>query len=156
MAIRSAAKAIILHNSKVLINKCVQSDTNSVYYDLPGGGQHQFENLEEAVVREVLEETGYNINVVRFTGIAEEIQTNEEIRKVYSDYAHRIVHIFIARLVDNSKVLPSETDFQQTESIWMDLDEADHVCFRPQQLTGKISMLVTNDIPFYFGCTYVQ
>ena len=85
MAIRSAAKAIILHNNNVLINKCMQIGTNSVYYDLPGGGQHQFESLEEAVVREVLEETGYKVEIIRFAGIAEEIHTDEQIRKAYND-----------------------------------------------------------------------
>ncbi len=142
MAIRSAAKAIILHNNNVLINKCMQIGTNSVYYDLPGGGQHQFESLEEAVVREVLEETGYKVEIIRFAGIAEEIHTDEQIRKAY-------------RLADTVRVLPAETDFQQEESVWMSLNEADHVFFRPQQLTGKISMLVTNDDPFYLGCTYI-
>lgn len=156
MAILSAAKAIILHNNNVLINKCIQSGTNSIYYDLPGGGQHQFENLEEAVVREVLEETGYKVDIVRFAGIAEEIHTGKEIRKAYSDYSYRILHIFIVRLVDTARVLPTETDFQQEESVWMSLNETDHVVFRPQQLTGKISMLTTNDAPFYLGCTYVS
>lgn len=155
MAIRSAAKAIILHNNNVLINKCMQSGTNSIYYDLPGGGQHQFENLEEAVVREVLEETGYTVNIVRFAGLAEEIYTDEEIRKEYCDYSHRVLHIFIAHLADTERVLPAETDFQQEKSIWMPLNEADHVVFCPQQLTGKISMLTTNDAPLYLGCTYV-
>ncbi len=155
MAIRSAAKAIILHNNHVLVNKCIQSGTNDVYYDLPGGGQHQFENLEEAVVREVLEETGYQVEVVRFAGIAEEIHTDEEIRKAYSDYSHRIVHLFIARLTDTARVLPAETDFQQQESVWMPFREADQVVFRPQQLTGKISMLIANEAPVNLGCTYV-
>lgn len=155
MAIRSAAKAIILHNNNVLINKCMQIGTNSVYYDLPGGGQHQFESLEEAVVREVLEETGYKVEIIRFAGIAEEIHTDEQIRKAYRDYSHRILHIFIVCLADTVRVLPAETDFQQEESVWMSLNEADHVFFRPQQLTGKISMLVTNDDPFYLGCTYI-
>ena len=57
MAIRNAAKAIILHNDKILVNRCI-TENNEVYYDLPGGGQNQFETMEDAVIREVLEETG--------------------------------------------------------------------------------------------------
>ena len=54
--IRSTAKAIILHEGRILLNRCADS-RNGIYYALPGGGQNQFEPLEDAVVRECLEET---------------------------------------------------------------------------------------------------
>jgi ADP-ribose pyrophosphatase YjhB (NUDIX family) len=47
MAIRNAAKAIILHNDKILVNRCI-TENNEVYFDLPGGGQNQFETMEDA------------------------------------------------------------------------------------------------------------
>lgn len=36
MAIRNAAKAIVIRDGKVLLNKCID-ETNEIYYDLPGG-----------------------------------------------------------------------------------------------------------------------
>ncbi len=54
MAIRNAAKAILIHNDKFLLNKC-QSKDIGIYYDLPGGGQNPYETMEQAVLREVLE-----------------------------------------------------------------------------------------------------
>ena len=82
MAIRCAAKALIVHEGKILLNRCRHSD-GSVYYDLPGGGQHPFESMEEAVRREVLEETGMSVCVVRFAAMAEEIYTSEVLRQKY-------------------------------------------------------------------------
>ena len=57
MAIRNTAKALLVSNGRILVNRCVTQE-GGVYYDLPGGGQHMLETMEEAVIREVLEETG--------------------------------------------------------------------------------------------------
>lgn len=150
MAIRNAAKAIILHNDKILVNRCI-SDNNEVYYDLPGGGQNQFETMEHAVIREVLEETGYEVNIVRFLALAEEIYDNDEIRKKYFDYSHRILHIFLVALTSEKRVEETEKDSQQDESIWISLDEIDRLPFRPVQLTGKIRALIKDSYPKYLG-----
>lgn len=80
MAIRNAAKAIIIENGKVLLNKCI-GKCNEIYYDLPGGGQNQFEEMEDAVKRECLEESGYRIEIIRFAALAEEIYDDSELRK---------------------------------------------------------------------------
>jgi 8-oxo-dGTP pyrophosphatase MutT (NUDIX family) len=150
MAIRNAAKAIILHNDKILVNRCI-TDHNEVYYDLPGGGQNQFETMEDAVIREVLEETGYEVNIVRFLALAEEIYDNHEIREKYFDYSHRILHIFLAALTSENRVEETEKDSQQDECIWMSFDEIDKLPFRPVQLTGKISNLINDNYPKYLG-----
>ena len=57
MAIRCAAKALIVKDGRLLLNRCRRSD-GGVYYDLPGGGQNLFESMEDAVIREVREEAG--------------------------------------------------------------------------------------------------
>ena len=46
MAIRCAAKALIVRDGWLLLNRCRRSD-GAVYYDLPGGGQNPFESMEE-------------------------------------------------------------------------------------------------------------
>ena len=74
MAIRCASKAIIINNGAVLLNKC-KNEEGHIYYDLPGGGQNVYESLEEALVREVKEETGYDVRVDKFVALAEEIYT---------------------------------------------------------------------------------
>lgn len=72
MSIRSTAKAVIINNDKILLNKCYDEYYGD-YYSLPGGGQHTYETLQEAIVRECLEETGYKVKVVRFSALFEEI-----------------------------------------------------------------------------------
>lgn len=68
MGIRSTAKAIITNKDKVLLNKCFDQH-NGEYYSLPGGGQHTYETLHEAVIRECFEETGYCVIPKRFVAL---------------------------------------------------------------------------------------
>lgn len=72
MSIRNSSKALIISNNKILVNQC-RYDNGDVSYDLPGGGQKELESMEEALFREVLKETGYEIRILRFAALAEEI-----------------------------------------------------------------------------------
>jgi len=80
MPIRCTSKAIIVRDGRILLNRCRQLN-GRIYYDLPGGGQHTYETLEDALIREVREETGYTVRVVRFAGMAEEIYTSALMRE---------------------------------------------------------------------------
>ncbi len=155
MAIRNAAKAIVINNGKVLLNRCVSAD-GEIYYDLPGGGQHQFETMEEAVLREVLEETGYHVKINRFLALAEEIYDDSRIREKYYDYSHRILHIFLAEMTSEQRITPAETYFGQEESIWLSFEEADKITFRPKQLSGVISKLISGSSPQYLGYVHIS
>ncbi len=154
MAIRNSAKALLISDGRILVNRCADR-RGSIYYDLPGGGQLDAETIEEAVVREVLEETGYHVRVLRFAALAEEINdyilTDPAMMK-YREYAHRTVFIFLAELAQDKRDKPTEEDIQQQESIWIPVEEADSLLFFPVQVNGKISRLVKSDVPQYLGC----
>lgn len=79
MSIRSTVKALLVENGRLLLNQCRTAD-GQTYYDLPGGGQHLYETMEEAVAREVLEETGIPVEVELFAGLVEEITTDPALR----------------------------------------------------------------------------
>ena len=123
MSIRNAAKAIILHNDKILLNQScnILKDglwglpLGTVMYDLPGGGQNQFESLEEAVKRECLEETGYTVTINRLGAIFEEISASKEYRLNYKNYAHKIHFVFVCSLTSDVVLLPTKKDFAMVE-----------------------------------------
>lgn len=155
MAIRNSSKALLVSGGTILVNRCMDGN-GAVYYDLPGGGQQEAETMEEALVREVLEETGYQVRVVRFAALAEEISDyileDPHAEESLRAYAHRIVHIFLAELDGEERACPTEADFQQQESVWIPLEEADSLTFFPVQVNGRISGLVKSETPQYLGC----
>ncbi len=120
--IRISVKAIILRDGKLLLNRCKQVNGEE-YYDLPGGGQELYEPMEETVIREVLEETGYHIRILRFAAFGEEIYTDERLRLQYPDYTHRVFPIFLAALTDEPQEKPTEQDVNMQEVLWVPVEE---------------------------------
>ena len=154
MSIRCASKAIIINNGAVLLNKC-QNEEGHIYYDLPGGGQNVYESLEEALVREVKEETGYDVRVDKFVALAEEIYTSTDLRERFPEYTHRVFHIFKASLISDKQDAPTEIDFATEGSIWISINELGcetEVC--PSGIKKLLHNWETVELPCYLGTEY--
>ena len=156
MSIRSAAKAIIVRDGHILLNRCRHKD-GSVYYDLPGGGQHQYESLETAVHREVKEESGFDVCIRRFAALAEEIYTDENLQKQYPDYTHRILHIFLAEVVGTHQDAPTEKDYGMEESEWIAVEKIPALPeIRPKGLQQKLPLILSSEYPVYLGTEFLN
>ena len=156
MAIRCAAKALIVQDGRLLLNRCRRTN-GDVYYDLPGGGQHLFESMEDAVRREVREETGMGVRILRFAALAEEIYTNELLRQKYPDYAHRMMHIFLAEPDGEKCSQPSEKDWGMEESVWIPVEEVENLPeVRPTAIQNRIREILDADAPVYLGTELVK
>ncbi len=65
---RPSVYGIVFEDSKILLSPQFKGK-----FDLPGGGVDLGEGLEQAVVREVKEETGIDVEVVRLAGVKSSI-----------------------------------------------------------------------------------
>ena len=155
MSIRCAAKAIIIKDKKVLLNKCYDKNHGD-YYSLPGGGQQQYETLYEALVRECLEETGYTVVPVRFAAFCETICLNEDFRKKYPDYAHKMYHIFICILANEDMQTPTEIDEMQVSCEWVDIDSLKRLRVLPKVLGENIFNAINNTAPMFLGSEHID
>lgn len=154
MGIRNSTKAILMHQGRILLNKCQSPDIGE-YYALPGGGQHQYETMQQAVVRECLEETGYTVIPQGFAAVYEEIFTDDNQREKNPDYAHKIVHIFRCSLADAPQATPTEPDSNQTDFVWVDIDAASGINLLPGFVRQNIRQLCESDAPMYLGLNVV-
>lgn len=156
MHIRCSSKAIIIHHNRVLLNYCRHENGNA-YYDLPGGGQNVYESMEQALIREVREETGYTVCVLRFAAIIEEIHTSPEMQKAFPDYTHRIMHIFMAELADEAPHQATEKDYRMDRSVWVPLEEVAMLpAMNPAGIQARFSDIIHSPQPIYMGTSYIH
>ena len=157
MCIRSTVKAIIVKDGKILLNKCY-GDAFGDYFSLPGGGQHRHETLEEAVVRECLEETGYAVTPIRLAAVCETI-LNEESRRNNPEHAHhRVYHIFICEILDDEKITPTGKDGTQLGSQWVGANTINAINVTrlfPIAVRENIQGIINGTAPVYLGSNYL-
>lgn len=117
---RVSARAIILRDDKILVFKRKRFDVEEggflEYYSIPGGGVEMGESVEDACVRELKEEMGIDIKL---------------LKKVAIRYAHRHEnHMFVAEItqgdpyfVPDSEEARAQNPFNQFEVRWVPVAE---------------------------------
>ncbi len=72
--VKMLAQGVVVHEGKVLLvhQKVKRGD---IVWNFPGGGVEEGENFEQACLREVLEETGYTVKIIRSLFQSKEKQT---------------------------------------------------------------------------------
>lgn len=81
--VRPSVRGIVLHSGKVLMVHSLKYD----YYKFPGGGIEPGEGMEEALCRELREETGYvaNPGSIREFGLVRRISRGKHTDVFYQD-----------------------------------------------------------------------
>ena len=129
--IRVSSKAIIINEDKLLLN-CFG---DGLYYNFPGGGIEKNETAKQAVVREVLEESGLTVDV------GELVFSLEYEPKSCNDCSgtHCICFFFRCYLKsDVPQQMPSHIDVDPddpsitSEAKWISLSELSKVNFIPR------------------------
>lgn len=119
---RSGAYAVIQNNDKQFL--CVEDLENNLY--LVGGRIEEDESPEEALFRESLEETGFQINILKEIGQAEKHWVSEKYAK-YSQ--HNIAILYYCELL-NKIAEPIE----QEKMKWVNYKELEKFLFHEHHL----------------------
>lgn len=121
-----AVKAIIEHDGKVLILRESEKDTNakSGQWGAPGGRLVPGESMNEALEREVQEETGLQIEILRPLHI-------DEWRPTVKNKQLQIIGLFLACTTDTSNVTIND---EHDEYRWIDQEELEELDVKVQDL----------------------
>lgn len=83
---------LLVKENKILVAKSKYS--TSEFYLLPGGGIEDFESVEETAIREVKEETNYDIKIIKLIYVKEWI---------VKDKANHLDMIFLGEIVNGKE-----------------------------------------------------
>ncbi len=108
--IRPSARALIIKDGKILLSY----ETNTGVYMSPGGGLEEGETLEECVIRELREETGYEVKPLKHFVIFNE----------YSFETLYISNYFICEVTGESKRCLTDTEIEHgITPVWVDINK---------------------------------
>lgn len=116
---RLAAYAVVVdQRQRVLL--ALWNEVDPPLWTMPGGGVEFAETIEEAVVRELREETGYEVRVDRLLGVHSHVISPEA--RGSSDRPLKSVRTIFAATVIGG-VLTPEVDGTTDEARWFDLSD---------------------------------
>ena len=107
---------LIIHNGKVLVIHWAQPRDS---YDFPKGGIEADESSEEACVREVFEETGYQTKILALVG-----HTHYEYDWIDGTYIKKDVDYYLLEPLDTEVSTPHREAHETFENIWLSFDDA--------------------------------
>ncbi|MEI2649786.1 MAG: NUDIX domain-containing protein [Dermatophilaceae bacterium] len=116
--------------------------TDNDKWALPGGGHDPGESISTTVIREVKEETGYDVEVVALTGI----YTNPNHVMAYDDgeVRQQFSIAFRAKLIGGA----ARTSTESKEVAWMSVDELEHLDVHPSMRLRLAHALQGSERPF--------
>lgn len=147
--IKNAAKAIIIRGDSILALK--KEDKDGVYYSLPGGGQEKGETLEDALLRECVEEIGTEVEIKRLAFVRDYIGANHEFAKSDSEI-HKVEFFFECYVPEIYRARNgAKPDSAQREVIWLLLENTYENMLYPRALCEYFTKLNDPVNPVYLG-----
>jgi ADP-ribose pyrophosphatase YjhB (NUDIX family) len=132
MKLRTSAKAVILHEGRVLLTRCV--DDRGEWYCCPGGGQQPGETLAQAAQRECLEETGAIVGVGEMICVLEWHDM--------PNATHSVETYFVCSLEPGGNIGQGQApDHMQVGVDWIPTAEVHGIDLRPAELKPLIEKL---------------
>ncbi len=137
MHIRNSAKAIIIQGEKVLLTK--NQDNDGYFYLFPGGGQEHGETIQQALIRECMEEVGQQVELGELLHVREYIGKNHEYASADFD-VHQVEYYFISKIVNETKdhIEPSNPDSHQVGIEWIAINDLPEYRVYPKTLRKYI------------------
>lgn len=137
------ANAIILDKSFQQVLLVKNGNVDSYYWSFPGGEVEGSETLEQAAVREVREETGFNIK----------IEGLYSVREVYfkDRDEHALIFTFNAEIIDG-EIHISDPDNEILEVRWMDIDTANKLMpYIPNHIVLPAGKSISSAFYYFHG-----
>jgi 8-oxo-dGTP diphosphatase len=139
MNIRVGVNAVIVQNDAILVVEF--DDETGLHFNLPGGGVEEGESIQEALVREVVEETCAKVSVGPLLLVTEYFPPRYQ--NLYGP-THKVGFFFECRLLaDSQPHLPEQADPNQVGVQWLPLANLPNAPLLPRIADRLLAMLTS-------------
>ena len=129
--VRNSIKAVIIREGQILLK--VNDDGEKRFYLLPGGGQEPGETMEQALIRECLEEISSGVEIGEMLWVREFLGSRYEWDAFRG--LHQVEFMFACRLAEGARPhVGTVKDTWQTGVEWVSLDKLNDIVFYPEAL----------------------
>ncbi len=136
--IRKAARAVLFNQEGKIAILHVSSKH---YHKIPGGGIDDGENIQQALAREVKEETGCSVSVSEDVGVVIEYKNKQ--KKIQISYC------YLAKVDEEGECNYTEKEQSQGfRLLWMDFDEAIKVLENDKTGSYTGNFILARDLEF--------
>lgn len=112
---KSSAGGVVIHDGKVLTIKWSSRDS----IEFPKGTVDEGESVEETALREVKEETGYDVKIVGSLG-----DVTYEFDWTDGKHYSKTVSFYAMALLNNNEPIPDRQPGEDFENNWVTIDDA--------------------------------
>ncbi len=127
--------AIFRYGNKILLHH----DLNSIHYTLPGGRVKEGETTEETLRREIKEEMGQEVKIIKPISFMENLFTDN--KKKYHEILVTYELEFLDKSMYEKEIIPTIEKDKELEFIWYDIEKLNDIIFVPKALKD----LIVND-----------
>ncbi len=131
--IRNSAKALIIHDGKMLASKI--NDNGEIFYIMPGGGQEVEEMLPDTVKRECAEELGILVEPKSLVFVVE---------GTHGEVFHRVDLVFLCDYIGEIENAEIHADINQVGFEWLAIEGLEKEPLYPSKLRSQIINLYYN------------
>ncbi|NNC93666.1 MAG: NUDIX domain-containing protein [Acidimicrobiia bacterium] len=150
---RPSAKAVVVEEDRVLLNH-MHHERVGDFYEFPGGGIQTGETLQQAVRREVREETGYAVNVHELLWVRDYIAANHALAFLDPPGFHAVDLLFRCSLAGPAVAEAHESDNHQIGVEWIAAGRLRDIRLAPAALVPLLEAFLSDRTvvrPIYLG-----
>lgn len=137
-----AARAIVIENDKILVMH--RSKHGNEYYTLVGGRVNEGESVEQALVREIKEETGLDITKFRLVFTEDHAPPYNE---QYIFLCEVAPHETVAIQEMSEEAAMNKLDMNVHKPLWANTNSFSRISFRTPQLQDAIVHAIKKGFP---------